>query len=103
MNQSDIAATLLSQMGISHKEYPWSRNVLSQTYTYPFVYCNYPAGLLFADSTGTSIYDLYGEETMVEQPADGGLRILRAKAILQSSYDQLSSLSCPTKHVPSGN
>ena len=101
MNQSDIAATLLSQMGISHQEYPWSRNVLSKTYTYPFVYCNYPAGLLFADSTGTSIYDLNGEAVMMEQPADDGLRILRAKAILQSSYDQLSTLRSQTRHVKS--
>ena len=92
MNQSDIPATLLSQMGIRHNEYPWSRNVLSQTYTYPFVYCNYPAGMLFVDSTGTSIYDIDGETMMVEQPADNGLRILRAKAILQTSYDQLSGI-----------
>ena len=92
MNQSDIAATLLSQLGISHDEYIWSRNVLSQTYTYPFVYCNYPAGLLFADSTGTSIYDLDGNAVMMEEPADEGLRIVRAKAILQTSYDQLEQL-----------
>jgi hypothetical protein len=92
MNQSDIAATLLSQMGISHDDYPWSRNVLSKTYTYPFVYCNYPAGMLFADSTGTSIYDLDGDAMMREEPADDGLRIMRAKAILQTSYDQLEQM-----------
>lgn len=94
MNQSDIAATLLSQMGIPHDEYPWSRNVLSRTYTYPFVYCNYPAGMLFADSTGVSIYDIDGEAIIKEQPADDGQRILRAKAILQSSYDQLQEMPC---------
>lgn len=92
MNQSDIPATLLSQLGIQHEEYIWSRNVLSKNYTYPFVYCNYPAGLLFADSTGTSIYDIDGEAVMVEEPSDGGLRIMRAKAILQTSYDQLEQM-----------
>ncbi len=92
MNQSDIAATLLSQMGIRHDEYPWSRNVLSRTYTYPFVYCNYPAGVLFSDSTGTSIYDITGDAVMMEQPADDGLRIMRAKAILQTSYDGLTEM-----------
>ena len=97
MNQSDIAATLLSQMGIRHDEYPWSRNVLSQTYTYPFVYCNYPAGILFADSTGTSIYDINGDAVMMEQPADDGLRIMRAKAILQTSYDGLTEMLLPHK------
>ena len=92
MNQSDIAATLLSQMGIRHEDYPWSRNVLSETYTYPFVYCNYPAGILFADSTGISIYDIDGDAVMVEKPADNGLRIMRAKAILQTSYDHLEQI-----------
>ena len=99
MNQSDIPATLLSQMGIRHDEYPWSRNVLSQTYTYPFVYCNWPAGLLYKDSTGTSIYDLDGDVTIVEEPADDGLRVMRAKAILQSSYDQLGGMLKKTPHV----
>lgn len=95
MNQSDLAATLLSQMSIPHDEYPWSRNVLSRNYTYPFVYCNWPAGMLFADSTGVSIYDLGGDITTMEQPADHGLRVLRAKAILQTSYNQLGNLLAP--------
>ena len=92
MNQSDIPATLLSQMGFRHGEYPWSRNVLSQTYTYPFVYCNWPAGMLFADSTGISIYDIDGDAVIKEQTADDGLRILCAKAILQTSYDELEEM-----------
>ena len=92
MNQSDIPATLLSQLGIHHDDYPWSRNVLSENYTYPFVYCNYPAGILFSDSTGTSIYDIDGDAVMMEEPSDGGLRIMRAKAILQTSYDQLEQI-----------
>ena len=92
MNQSDIPATLLSQLGIQHGEFVWSRNVLSENYTYPFVYCNYPAGILFADSTGTSIYDIDGDAVMIEEPSDDGLRIMRAKAILQTSYDQLKQM-----------
>jgi hypothetical protein len=48
--------------------------------------------MLFADSTGISIYDLDGEVAMLEQPDDDGLRILRAKAILQTSYDQLEEM-----------
>ena len=100
MNQSDLAATLLSQMGIPHDEYRWSRNVLSRTYTYPFVYCNYPAGMLFADSTGTSICDLPSDVATLEQPADDGQRILRAKAILQSSYNHLGAVCPPTQSAP---
>ncbi len=92
MNQSDIAATLLSQMGISHRDYPWSRNVLSRNYTYPFVYCNFPAGIMLRDSTGVSMYDLTADETTVEQPADNGARIRRGLSILQTSHDLLDKM-----------
>ena len=93
MNQSDLCATLLSQMGISHEEYRWSRNVLSRNYIYPFVYSNFPAGLLFRDHTGVSLYDLTADEPILEEPSDEeGLRILRAKSILQTSYDYLGEI-----------
>ena len=89
MNQSDLCATLLSQMGISHQEYPWSRNVLSANYTYPFVYCNYPAGLLYRDSTGVSIFDIMADTPILEEPQDDGIRQMKAQSILQTSYDDL--------------
>lgn len=92
MNQSDLTATLLSQMGISHKEFRWSRNILSAHYTYPFAFASSPNGMLFADSTGISIYDLTANRVITEQPAPSQERISRAKAILQTSYDELAQM-----------
>lgn len=89
MNQSDLPATLLSQLAIPHTEFPWSRNVLSRHYSYPFVYCNYPSGILFRDSTGVSVYDIEGQRSITEFPSSSPERILKAKAILQTSYDCL--------------
>ena len=89
MNQSDLAATLLSQMGLPHRQFPWSRNVLSKNYTYPFAYSSYPGGILFADSTCVSVYDITANEPIAEQPAPSPERLRRAKAILQTSYDKL--------------
>ena len=91
MNQSDLAATLLSQMGLPHHQYPWSRNVLSSHYSYPFAYSSYPGGILFADSTGVSVYDITANEPITEQPAPSPERLRRAKAILQTSYDMLGN------------
>ena len=34
-NQTDLAATLLGQLGIDHARFKFSRDVMSQTYTYP--------------------------------------------------------------------
>lgn len=90
MNQSDMAATLLSQLGISHRQFPWSRNVLSPAYTQPFAYSTYPSGIMMMDPTGTSIYDTNADRTIVAQPAASSeQRVKRAKALLQHSYDLL--------------
>ena len=88
MNQSDIAATLLTQMGLPHSGYVWSRNVLSPNYK-PFVYCNYPTGLLFKDETGETMYDLSAQTTIpVGQPADS-LRLSKGLSILRHSYREM--------------
>ena len=88
MNQSDIAATLLAQMGLKHEEYPYSRNILSADYK-PFVYCNYPAGFLFKDETGETLFDLSARMSIpVGKPADAK-RLAKGQAILQTSYKNL--------------
>ncbi len=93
MNQSDMAATILSQMGVSHKQFPWSRNIFSKNYTYPFVYSSYPSGILFKDSTGVSIFDTNADKPILGRPAEGAdLRLKRSKAILQKSYDLLEKM-----------
>lgn len=85
MNQSDIAATLLAQMGRPHYEYPWSRNVLSPEYK-PFVYCNYPTGILYKDESGETLYDLSAETPIpIGVPADKE-RLEKGLSILHASY-----------------
>lgn len=92
MNQSDIAATLLSQLGISHKDYPWSRNVLSRNYTYPFAYSNYPAGFLFVDKTGRTMYDLTADKVNCNEGEGVELRTKKGQAILQTSHAKLEQI-----------
>ena len=88
MNQSDIAATLLAQMKLSHRHFPWSRNVLAPDYD-PFVYCTYPAGLFYKDETGETMYDLTAETALpVGEPTDT-VRLQKALGILKESYTQI--------------
>ncbi len=89
MNQSDVAATLLSQMGIPHDDFPWSRNVLGRTYTAPFAYCCFPAGIMLVEPRGVTIHDITADKTITDQPLPNEARTLTAKAILQASYLQL--------------
>lgn len=106
MNQSDIAATLLAQMGLSHDDFPWSRDVLSSGYTYPFVFCVAPSVMLYKDSSGETLYDISAHRYIMDRNAGGKAiygpysytneaskkRLQRAESILQTSYDQLENL-----------
>ena len=91
MNQTDLAATLLGQLDLDHSMFAFSRNVLSNAYEYPFAFYSSGSYFAFRDSTGVSAYDLKGNSVSYEEPADGGERLNKGKAILQSIYDDLSA------------
>lgn len=93
VSQSDMVGTLLAQMQISRKDYPWSRNVLSKNYTYPFVYATYPSGMLYADSTGVTMMDLQSGCVVYSDGDEADSRVQRTKAILQRSYDKLREIN----------
>ncbi|MDO4211252.1 MAG: sulfatase-like hydrolase/transferase [Bacteroidales bacterium] len=99
MNQSDLCATLLGQMEEQRDNYPWSRDVLSPDYRYPFVYATFPSGVMFADSTGVTVFDINSSKPITETPAAGqdaaksnAERLKKAKALLQYSYRRLDAL-----------
>ena len=88
--QNDMVATILSQMGIPHnEEFPWSRNVFSRNYTYPFAYCNYPAGALFVDGSGMTMMDVQSGYIMADEPEPSGERLKHLQVMLQKTYDTI--------------
>jgi phosphoglycerol transferase MdoB-like AlkP superfamily enzyme len=88
--QNDMVATVLSQMGIPHnEEFPWSRNVFSRNYTYPFAYCCYPAGALFVDGTGKTMIDVQSGYIMADEPEPSEERLKNLRAVIQKSYDTI--------------
>lgn len=92
MNQSDMAATLLGQLGIGHEAYTFSRDVLSPEYKYPFAFFTSKETACFADSTGHTVYDIIGNRILEDTPnGSTAIRTDRAKAILQTIYDDLGS------------
>ena len=88
--QNDMVATILSQMGIPHnEEFPWSRNVFSRNYTYPFAYCNYPAGAMFVDGSGKTMMDVQSGYIMADEPEPSGERLKHLQVMLQKTYDTI--------------
>ena len=89
MNQADLAATLLGQLGLEHSSFNFSRNVLGSDYTYPFAFYSFNNGFSFRDSTGVSVFDNNSETVILDEPAANEHRLDKGKAILQSVYDDL--------------
>lgn len=88
--QNDMVATILSQIGIPHnEEFPWSRNVFSRNYTYPFAYCNYPAGALFVDGSGKTMMDVQSGYIMADEPEPSEERLKHLQVMLQKTYDTI--------------
>lgn len=92
MSQSDMAATLLGQLRIPHSEYIFSRDVFSDEYAnYPFAFFTFKEGIGFRDSTGFTVYDVIGNKVIENIGSGQNLRTNKAKAILQSIYDDLGA------------
>ena len=91
-NQTDLAATLLAQLHLSHKAFRWSRDILSSSYQYPFAVHNYNNGFSLTDSTGFIVYDL-GASQLIKVESSHSQRLERiGKAILQTTTADLKSL-----------
>lgn len=92
MNQSDMPATLLGQLGLPHFDFAYSRNIFSENYTYPFTYSTFSDGFLFRDSTGVTVFDNAARKAIACEPQPDSGREQKGKAILQDSYDRLDAL-----------
>lgn len=92
MSQSDMAATLLGQLGMPHDQYVFSRDIFSNEYQkYPFAFFTFKEGIGFRDSTGFTVYDLIGDKVIENKGPQEKTRVSKAKAILQSIYDDLGA------------
>ena len=91
-NQTDLPATLLGQLGIAHDDYPFSRDVMSRNYTYPFAVHTYNNGITMKDSTGFAVFDLNANRIIVDDCSDSEALIRKGKAILQTAAKNIKEL-----------
>ncbi len=90
-NQTDLAATLLSQLDLPHDEFTFSKDIMDMAYpTYAFY--TFHNGFGFIDSTGISVYDNESDKPLIESPAENSTeRINNGKALLQTLYDDMGN------------
>ncbi|MDR1202289.1 MAG: LTA synthase family protein, partial [Tannerellaceae bacterium] len=90
-NQTDLAATLLTQLNLPHQTFTFSKNRASPSYP-AYAFYTYNNGFGFIDSTGVSAYDNESNKPLLETPKEGSPeRINKGKALLQTLYDDLGS------------
>ena len=91
MNQTDLAATLLGQLGLEHTAFTFSRNVLGSDYKYPFAFYSFNNGFSCRDSTGVTVFDNNSGSILFDEPEADESRLDKGKAILQTVYDDLGN------------
>lgn len=90
-NQTDLAATLLSQLNLPHRQFTFSRDILDPGYP-KYSFYTFSNGFGIIDSTGVSVYDNEGNKPLMEVPAQGSnQRLDKGKVLLQTLYDDLGS------------
>lgn len=87
MGQTDLAATLLGQLGMDHRDFMFSRDVLADTYTHPFSFHAYNNGFLLRDGRGYTDYDNVAGKAVAGADRQ---REETGKAILQTLYNDLA-------------
>lgn len=90
-NQTDLAATLLAQMGLPHDGFRFSRDVMSRNYRYPFAVNMFNNGFSVADSTGIVVYDLTARKAIAGNSKAPDRLINLGKAILQRTSQDLKN------------
>lgn len=88
-SQQDIAATLLGQLGVEHKDFLFSKNMLSDaTPKFAFFTVNDAFGVVSEENS--LIFDNKSKKVLYDKGAIHGYNIKRGQAYLQKLYDDIS-------------
>lgn len=88
-SQHDIAATLLGQLGIPHKDFLFSKNMLSDA-TPKFAFFDVPDAFGMVSEENSIIYDNKSKKVVYDK-GKKGYNLKRGMAYLQKLYDDLSA------------
>lgn len=88
-SQSDLAATLLAQMGIDHTDFLFSRDIVDPALPKFGYYC-FNNGFGIVDTSGATIYDCTAGRTISPDSSEQQLR--DGKTMLQTTYKAIREL-----------
>ncbi len=85
-SQTDIAATILSQLQLPHNDYVWSRNLLAPT-SNPFAFYVFQDGFGYLTPAGTVTFDNTSKKVITKDEGVLEDQLEMGKAYLQYSFD----------------
>lgn len=88
-SQTDIAATLLGQMGIGHQAFPYSKDIFNSQSPH-FAFFTFPDAFGLVDSDNQVIYNNESKKVVVNAGKQKGKNLLRGKAYLQEIYNTIA-------------
>jgi hypothetical protein len=97
VSQQDIAATLLSQLGMAHDDFKWSKNIMNPT-TDAFAYWTFTDGFGYTRSADCEfIYDLANKKNISgsTQNCDSSIIKRQGLSYLQMVFDDFISNKKP--------
>ena len=99
-SQTDIAATLLGQMGIAHHEFTYSKDMFNPSSPH-FAFFTFPDAFGLVDEDNQVVFNNEPKKVVLDRGKRPGKNLKRGKAYLQKIYDTIDRLS--TEPVKEGN
>ena len=88
-SQADIAATLLSQLGIGYSEFKFSKDMLNPNVPH-FAFSTVPNAFMMKTKDNTVFFNCETNKTILDNGNKPGKNLPYAKAYLQKLYDDIS-------------
>lgn len=92
--QSDLSATLLSQLHLSHSDYVFSKDIFNPNAPH-FAFFTFPDLFGLMDSTGYTVYNNSSQKVFRSTHEDVDYWVNQGKGYLQSIYDALQNYKDP--------
>ena len=88
-SQIDIAATLLSQLGLPHDDFTFSKNIFNPSSPH-FGYFTEPTLFGMVTAENQLVYNLDANTVQIDEGTEKGANLEKGKAFLQKLYDDLA-------------
>lgn len=99
-SQTDIAATLLGQMGIAHHEFTYSKDMFNPSSPH-FAFFTFPDAFGLVDEDNQVVFNNVSKTVVLDRGKRPGKNLKRGQAYLQKIYDTIDRLA--TEPVKEGD